>query len=102
MRDLILLAIVLPGGLIALRHPFVGAMLWTWLSIMNPHRLTWGFMYDAPVALFVAVCTFVGLFASKEKRSPFIGTPVTWLIVLILWMCITTAFAFDRVASLIQ
>ena len=50
MRDLLLLLIVVPGGLLALRHPFVGAMMWTWISIMNPHRLAWGFMFDAPVA----------------------------------------------------
>ena len=100
MRDLILLMIVVPGGLLALRHPFVGAMMWTWFSIMNPHRLSWGFMFNAPVAMFIAVCTLAGLFASKEKRNPFIGAPVTWLVILIGWMCITTVFAFDTAASL--
>ena len=82
MRDLLLLLIVVPGGLLALRHPFVGAMMWTWISIMNPHRLAWSFMYDAPVALFIAVCTLVGLLSSQEKRSPFISPPVTWLVLL--------------------
>lgn len=95
MRDLILFLIIVPGGLIALRHPFVGAMLWTWISMMNPHRLTWGFMFDAQVGLFVGVCTLVGLLFSKEKRSPFLGTPVTWLVILIGWMCLTTIFAFN-------
>lgn len=102
MRDLLLFAIVVPGGLIALRHPFVGAMLWTWISIMNPHRLAWGFMYDAPVAMFIGVCTLVGMLSSNEKRSPFIGAPVIWLVILIGWMCVTTAFAFDTAASLRQ
>lgn len=101
MRDLLLLLIVVPGGFIALRHPFVGAMLWAWLSIMNPHRLTWGFMNDAPVALFVAVCTLIGLLATRERRSPFVGSPTVWLLVLILWMCVTTAFAFEREDSLV-
>lgn len=100
MRDLILLLIVVPGGLMALRYPFVGAMLWTWFSIMNPHRMTWGFMFDAPVALFIAACTLVGLLVSKERRSPFLGGPVTWFVVLIGWMCVTTIFAFDSSASL--
>lgn len=103
MRDLILLLIVVPGGLVALRHPFVGAMLWTWISIMNPHRLAWGFMYDAPVAMFIGVCTLVGLLATREKRgSPFIGAPAVWLLVLVIWMCITTMMAFDTSASLTQ
>lgn len=103
MRDLILLLIVVPGGLVALRHPFVGAMLWTWISIMNPHRLAWGFMYDAPVAMFIGVCTLVGLLATREKRgSPLIGAPAVWLLVLVIWMCITTMMAFDTSASLTQ
>lgn len=100
MRDLILLLIVVPGGLMALRHPFVGAMLWTWISMMNPHRLTWGYMYEAQIGLFIGVCTLVGLLATKEKRSPFIGTPVTWLVILIGWMCLTTLFAFNPEGSL--
>lgn len=102
MRDLLILLIVVPGGLLALRHPFVGIMMWTWISMMSPHRLTWGFMYDAPVAMFVGVCTLVGLLASSEKRSPFIGTPVVWLLLLVGWMCVTTIFAFDTAGSLIE
>ena len=73
MRDLLLLLIILPGGLAAIRYPFVGAMLWTWVSIMNPHRLTWNFMYDAPVAMFVGLCTLIGLMTNRERRSPFQG-----------------------------
>ncbi|NMG54664.1 DUF5935 domain-containing protein, partial [Aromatoleum aromaticum] len=102
MRDLLLLLIVVPGGLLALRHPFVGAMMWTWISIMNPHRLTWSFMHDAPVAMFIGVCTLIGLLSSKEKRSPFIGAPVYWLVVLVGWMFVTTIFAFDTAASMKQ
>ncbi|THF61775.1 putative O-glycosylation ligase, exosortase A system-associated [Pseudothauera rhizosphaerae] len=100
MRDLLLFLIVMPGGLIALRHPFVGAMLWTWISMMNPHRLAWGFMYDAPVAAYLGLCTLIGVLLTKEKRpSPFIGAPTVWLAILIGWMCLTTLFAFDPGAS---
>lgn len=102
MRDLILLAIVLPGGLLALRYPFVGAMLWTWVSVMNPHRMTYGFMFTAPVAMFIGLCLLIGLLMTKERRGPFLGAPVSWFVALIAWMCITTLFAFDRAGSLIQ
>lgn len=95
MRDLMLAMIVVPGALMALRRPFVGVMLWTWISMMNPHRLTWGFMFDAPVSMFVGVCTLVGLMTTKERRSPFLGPPVTWFVVLIIWLCLTTLFAFS-------
>jgi putative inorganic carbon (HCO3(-)) transporter len=99
VRDLLLLAIIAPGCLMALRYPFVGAMLWAWVSLMSPHRLAFGFMYDAPAALAIALCTLIGLLASPEKRSPMIGTPVKWLTVFIAWMCITTLFAIHFQAS---
>jgi probable O-glycosylation ligase (exosortase A-associated) len=93
MRDLVLLAILVPGCLTALRYPFVGALLWTWLSLMNPHRMAWGFMFEAPVAQTVALCIFVGILVSPEKRKPFVGSPATWLAVFVAWMCLTTALA---------
>jgi len=99
MRDLALFMILAPGCAIALRFPFVGIMLWTWVSLMNPHRMTWGFMYSAPVAMAIALCTLLGLLYTKEKRSPWIGTPAKWLAVLIAWMCITTLFAFNPEGS---
>ena len=40
LRDLLVLTIVLAGALVAIRRPWIGVMLWTWLSIMNPHRYT--------------------------------------------------------------
>ena len=47
MRDLLILSIVFLGCGAALRRPWVGVLLWTWLSIMNPHRYAYGYSYDA-------------------------------------------------------
>jgi probable O-glycosylation ligase (exosortase A-associated) len=99
MRDIALFMMIAPGCAVALKFPFVGAMLWTWLSLMNPHRMTWGFMHSAPVAQAVAICTLIGLLYSQEKRSPVVGAPVKWLVVLVAWMCITTIFAFNTSGS---
>ena len=57
MRDLVVVSIVVVGALMALRRPWIGVMLWTWLSIMSPHRYTWGFAYDAPLAAIAAGVT---------------------------------------------
>jgi len=94
MRDLLLLMIIAPGCLMALRFPFVGAMLWLWISTMNPHRLTYGFMNEAPLAQIIALCILVGMLTNSEKRSPWLGAPMTWFALLIAWMCLTTATAF--------
>lgn len=76
MRDLLILALVVGGALMALARPWVGVMLWNWISLMNPHRLAWGFAYSMPVALIAGVATLLGLLFTKDKQSPFKGAPV--------------------------
>jgi len=93
MRDLLVTAIVFGLLPFVLRKPHVGVLLWAWLSMMIPHRLTWGFAYSFPFAQIVAVVTLLALPFRKE-RTPF---PVTGLTVLYLtfiaWMCFTMLFA---------
>lgn len=86
MRDIALVSIVLLAGLAALRRPWIGVMLWTWLSIMNPHRYTYGFAYTAPLAAFAAGCTVLGLLFTRDKTSPIKGAPTVWLVALMAWM----------------
>lgn len=99
MRDLLLLAVLAPGCWMTLRYPFVGILLWTWLSTMNPHRLAYGFMFAAPSAAVVAICILIGMLRSPEKRTPFVAPPVTWFAILIGWMCLTTLMAIHPSAS---
>ncbi len=42
MRDLLIMAIILGGSAVALRKPWIGIILWTWVSLMNPHQ-QWGY-----------------------------------------------------------
>ncbi len=76
MRDILVVSIVFAVSVMALKRPWIGVMLWTWLSVMSPHRLTWGFAYDAPLAAIAAGITLFGLVMTKERHSPFVGTPV--------------------------
>ncbi|HNP35728.1 MAG TPA: putative O-glycosylation ligase, exosortase A system-associated [Woeseiaceae bacterium] len=95
MRDLIVIGIVLVGALLALRRPQVGVLLWTWVSIMNPHRYTWGFAYSAPVAAIAAGSTLVGLVFTRHRRFPFQGAPAWWLLAFAIWMTISWRFGID-------
>lgn len=92
MRDIVLVSIVLICALIALRRPWVGVMLWTWLSLMNPHRYTYGFAHTAPLAALAAVTTLLGLLLTKDRESPFKGSPVVWLVLFMAWMTISWLF----------
>ncbi|MBC7604006.1 MAG: putative O-glycosylation ligase, exosortase A system-associated [Ramlibacter sp.] len=96
MRDILIVSIVALGALTALRKPWVGIMLWTWLSIMNPHRYAFGFAYDAPLAAVAAVSTAVGiLLNAREFKSPFKGSPAVVLVIFMAWMTISWVFGVD-------
>lgn len=95
MRDLLILAIVVIGALIALRRPWIGILLWTWLSIMNPHRYAWGIAYEAPVAAIAAVSVLLGFLFTKEKQSPFQGAPIVIFLLFSLWVTASWLLGYD-------
>jgi len=70
MRDFIVLAIIFGSVPICLINPYFGVLMWYWVTYFNPHRFTWSFAYDFPVAMVVALPTVVGtVFAKKSIRS---------------------------------
>jgi probable O-glycosylation ligase (exosortase A-associated) len=95
MRDLLIIAIVVFAALVALRHGWVGVMLWTWLSLMNPHRYAYGFAYDAPVAAIAAAASLLGLLLSKDRQSPMKGAPVTIFVIFNIWITISLLMGLD-------
>jgi len=84
MRDFLIISLVLIGCLAALRRPWVGVLVWTWLSIMNPHRYAYGVSYDAPLAAAAAGSTLLGLLLTQDKASPFKGGAVTVFLLFTL------------------
>ncbi len=99
MRDLFVTAIVLGVLPFVFRHAWIGVLLWTWISLMNPHRLSWGFAYDAPFAALAGGVTLVSLFTSKDPvRLPRDGI-LYILLVFIAWTVFTTAFAVFPIES---
>jgi probable O-glycosylation ligase (exosortase A-associated) len=96
MRDILIVSLVMWGCLVALRRPWVGIMVWTWLSIMNPHRFAYGFSYDAPLAAAAAGSTLLGLLLTKDRESPVKGSAVTWTLVFIVWITLSWLLGLDR------
>ena len=93
MRDVVLLGVVLAVLPFACRHTWIGVLLWTWISIMNPHKLAWGFAMNMPFAAMAAGATVISLFVTKDKvRLPY-NPAIVSLILLTLWMVVTTVFA---------
>lgn len=93
MRD-IALALVVFGLLpFVLKRPFWGVLMLAWLGYMNPHRLCYGFMLSFPIVYVVALTTMVGMLISKEAKRMVWSREIVVLVVLILWMGITTTQA---------
>jgi probable O-glycosylation ligase (exosortase A-associated) len=97
MRDLVLGGSILWIALVALRHPWVGILGWTWLSIMNPHQLSWA-IRDLPVAAAVGGATLIGMFATRDRKDFSLGRESIVLILFMVWMCIALPFSmvFDE------
>jgi probable O-glycosylation ligase (exosortase A-associated) len=94
MRDVLVLGVFMGVLPFALRHTWIGVLLWTWVSMMNPHKLTFGFAYDAPFAAVAAGVTLLSMFFSRDKLSMPSNLVVKLLIAFVIWMCVTTAFSF--------
>lgn len=102
MRDIALLVVICGLLPFAVRHTWIGILLWTWISIMNPHKLAWGFAMDAPFAAAAAGATLLSLVFNRDKlRMPW-EPPVLTLMFFIVWMCFTTALAFYPLESATQ
>ena len=93
MRDILVAAIVF--GLLPLifKRPYIGILMWVWISVMNPHTQGWGFATTFPFAALIAAVTLVSLVFTKQSRNlPF--TSVTWFfLAFVMWMNVTTIFA---------
>lgn len=93
MRDLAITLIVFGSLPLILKRPWVGVIVWTWLSIMNPHRMAYGFSQNFPFAMIVALTTLAALlFTRDQKRIPW-EREVIVLLLFVVWMFITTNFA---------
>ena len=93
MRDLFVCAVVFGSLPLILKRPWVGILMWCWLSYMNPHRLAWGFAYSFPFAMMVALTTLAGMLFGKEAKKLPWERETKILLVLIGWMIFTTFFA---------
>jgi len=99
MRDMILLLAMLASLPFAFKRPIVGVLVYAVFSLMNPHKLTYGFAGSFPFAMIMAAVTLMSAVISKEKKKlPF--TPVViQLMIVIGWVTLTAAFALNQAGA---
>lgn len=100
MRGILLTAIVGLLLLTVFKHPVMGAYLWAWLSLMAPHKLTYGFAFTLPFAQVTAIVLLIALaFTRKRQPLPINGITLV-LFAMLVWMSVTSLVAItpqDRV-----
>lgn len=99
MRDVLLTAIIFGAIPFILWRPYIGVLMWVWVSVMNPHRLTYGFAYDFNFAVVIAVVTLVGALASKDLKRPPMTSLTMALLFFTAWTGVTTLFSLYPVAA---
>jgi len=93
MRDILVTLIIFGSIPLILRKPYIGALMWVWISVMNPHTQAWGFAVNFPFAAIIAGVTIFSLFLNKIPRSIPLTPVVLILIAFVFWMNVTTLFA---------
>lgn len=96
MRGFLLLIIILGSLPVIFAKPYVGALMWSWVSYMNPHRLVYGGLSGFPIAMVVGGVTIAAWLISRQPKSIPWTPPVILLIVFTAWISITTLFADVR------
>jgi putative inorganic carbon (hco3(-)) transporter len=99
MRGVVLISVfsaVLP--FVFLRGPFVGILIWYWISLMAPQMDVWyGPFSRVPYALITALVTILAWqFSQRESKFP-PGNKTTWLLVLLgVWVSVTSLFGIGN------
>lgn len=95
MRDLLLVAVFSGFWILGFRYAYIGPLLWAWISMMNPHRLTFGFAYNLPFAQIAAISSLAIFLVSKKKFAFPRNTPAFLLVIFFLWCTVTSLLSFN-------
>jgi len=102
VRDYLIMAFIFGMLPFCFFRPYIGALMWVWISIMNPHRLTWGPAYGFPFAMLVAVTTMAGVLISKDRGKFPASREVTLIILMGIWFTLTTTVALMPAAAWVK
>ncbi|NEX64142.1 putative O-glycosylation ligase, exosortase A system-associated [Noviherbaspirillum galbum] len=94
MRDILIVLIVFGTLPMVFKRPYVGVLLWVWISVMNPHTQAYGFAVTFPFAQIIAGVTVLSLFMTSAPKALPMKGPTIALIAFTLWMNVSTAFSF--------
>lgn len=75
---------------LAVARPFVGVLLWSWVSFMSPQREIWSFAAGLPWAAMVIAATAVGCVIAREPKKFEVNAVTALILALALCFTLTT------------
>lgn len=103
MRGLLLVTVyfsLLP--LIFFKSPYIGILMWYWISLMNPQKIVWTSIFaSVNFSFVVAVLTLIcWLFSRTEPKFPPFSRTTQLILLLMIWISITSLFGIGPDADI--
>src|SRR4051794_5113579 len=105
MRGLVLFIIFIGLIFLVFKRPFVGILVWFWISLLNPHRLIYGFFATSiSYALITAVVTLGSwlLLHPEEPKFPPRDRTTFLIVALMVWFSITSLTGMGPPAEIVD
>lgn len=93
MRDILVTILVFGSLPYIYKKPWWGAVMWIWISVMNPHAQGWGFARTFPFAAIIAAVTVLSLVVYRGDKKLPLTAPIVLFITFLFWMSVTSVFA---------
>jgi len=100
MRDLIFVGYVALIMLLAFKRPFLFTLIYAYVDIVSPQRLSYFLLNSIPLSLILFVLAFLGFLVSDDKKDVRISPRWVLLLVLLAYCGYTTTVAAEPVAAL--
>lgn len=102
MRDAIIFLLIFGSIPFIFKRPAVGVLVYAVISLMNPHRMTYGAAYSFPFAAVIFGATFLSLLVSKEPKKFPISSFTLMFVILFIWMTFTSVIALEPTLTWIE
>jgi putative inorganic carbon (hco3(-)) transporter len=100
MRDLIFVGYVAVIMLMAFKRPFLFTLVYAYVDIVSPQRLSYFMLNSIPLSLILFVLAVLGFLVGDDKKDVRVSPRWVLLLVLLAYCGYTTTVAAEPVAAL--
>jgi probable O-glycosylation ligase (exosortase A-associated) len=90
VRDLLILGFMLFMIVAAFQRPFMMTLAYMYVDMVQPQRITYYLLNAAPTSLIMASLAILFFIAADDKRGMRFGRVQAMMLVLLIWVTITT------------